>query len=193
MRMNKLLYAVRVVTIPPVFAAALLLTMSAARPGLLSAGQLLCGLLFFGVLPAAGYPLQRCIPYFKEKEREGQRTLAMLMSAAGYLLGLCSACLTRAPKELHIIYLEYALCGLAVLAFNRGFHLRASGHACGIAAPVLLLAALRLWWPAAVGAALVIPVGVASVMSGRHTVGQILGGYAIAAACMAALACAFSL
>lgn len=183
--MDKLFRALRVITIPPVFAMALLLTVYFARSTpFMSPLEALLGVLFLAVLPALAYPLQKYIPHFRDKGREGQRSLAMLFSAAGYLLGLVTAFATEAPINLCVIYLEYLLCGIVLLLFNKGFHLRASGHACGIVGPVSLLLYFELYVPAVIGALLIIPVLVSSVKTGRHTVGQLVGGCLIAAMCL---------
>lgn len=181
--MDKVFRVLRIITVPPVFAFAFLLTVYFMRPDFcMSAWQLLCGLFFLGVLPILGYPLQKYIPYFRDKGREGQRSLAMIFSVSGYLLGLATAFATQAPLALCVIYLEYLLCGIAMLIFNKGFHLRASGHTCGIVAPVLLLVYFKLYLPAAIGALLILPVWVSSVKTKRHTVRQLMGGGLIAAA-----------
>lgn len=184
--MEKAFRVIRVITVPPVFALALLLTVYFRQPGVFaSAWQLVCAILFLSALPVLGYPLQRYIPYFRDKGREGQRSLAMICSASGYLLGFVTTLMTQASHALAAIYLEYLLCGIAMLVFNRCFHLRASGHACGIVAPVLLLAAFRLYAAAFLGALLIIPVLLSSVRTGRHSAPQLLGGCLIAAVCMA--------
>lgn len=183
--MDKVFRILRIVTVPPVFALVFLLTVFFMQPApFLSVGQLLCGLFFLGVLPILGYALQKYIPYFRDKGREGQRSLAMIFSASGYLLGLITAFVTKAPLALILIYLEYLLCGIAMLIFNKGFHLKASGHACGIVAPVLLLVYFKLYLPSAIGALLIIPVMVSSVKTKRHTLRQLIGGALIAAACL---------
>ncbi len=182
--MEKVFRVIRIVTVPPVFALALLVTVYGCLPGAIgSPGQLLGFMLCLSVLPVLGYPLQRFLPRFRDRGREGQRSLTMLLSAAGYLLGLAATLITHASRVLLVIDLEYLLCGVCILVFNRCFRLRASGHACGAAAPALLLAAFGLYLPAAVGAALVLPVFVSSVRTGCHTVPQLLGGCLIAAGC----------
>lgn len=169
--MDKVFRIIRILTVPPVFALALLVTAYCCMPGVFaSPGELLGFILCLSVLPVLGYPLQRFLPRFREKGREGQRSLAMLFSAAGYLLGLAAALITHASRALLVIDLEYLLCGVCMLVFNRCFRLRASGHACGVAAPVLLLV-FRLYLPAAVGAALMLPVFVSSVRTGRQAAG----------------------
>ena len=38
-----------------------------------------------------------------------------------------------------IIYLEYLFCGITMLVFNKLFKLKASGHACGVIGPMLII------------------------------------------------------
>lgn len=149
-----------------------------------SAGQLVCGIFFLGILPILGYPLQKYIPHFKEKGREGQRSLAMIFSVAGYLLGTFIVFMTKASSALCIVYLEYLLSGITMLLFNKVFRLKASGHACGIVAPVLLFVYFNLFIPAVIGGLFVIPVLISSLKTKRHTMPQLLGGCMISAVCL---------
>lgn len=184
-KVEKVFHVIRIITVPPVFAVGLLLTVYFMYLNdVMSGGQLLCGLIFLGFLPVLGYPLQKYIPYFRERGREGQRSLAMIFSTAGYIFGCASAFFTKASPALRMIYLEYLLCGIAMLIFNKGFHLKSSGHACGIVAPVLLLFQFGLHVPAMIGIVLIAPVLVSSVKTGRHTVLQLVGGCMIAAGCL---------
>ena len=102
--MDKVFRSIRILTVPPVFALALLVTAYCCLPGVFaSPGELLGFILCLSVLPVLGYPLQRVLPHFREKGREGQRSLAMLFSAAGYLLGLAAALITHASRALLVI------------------------------------------------------------------------------------------
>lgn len=71
-----------------------------------------------------------------------------------------------------------------MIVFNRGFHLRASGHACGIVAPVLLFIYFNMFIPAVIGGFFVIPVLISSLKTKRHTVPQFLGGCMISVVCL---------
>lgn len=108
----------------------------------------------------------------------------MICSSAGFLLGLVTAVLTQAPSALRIVYVEYLLCGIAMLLFNRGFHLKTSGHACGIAGPVVLFIYFQWYIPAAIGGLLMIPVFVSSIGTKQHTLWPLLGGCLIAVICL---------
>ena len=180
--MRKISSLIRKVTIPPVFAALLLVAVYVAYPHYFGAiWQLVAGLFFLTVLPTLAYPLQKYIPHFKDKGRDGQRTLAMSFSFAGYLLGTITVYVTSAPLQLKLIYMEYLLCGAAMLLLNKCFHLKASGHACGIVGPVILLLYFGLYIPAIIGTALIVPVYISSIRTKQHTAPQLLGGSVIPA------------
>ena len=175
--MNKISFIIRKITVPPVFAASLLIIAYIVYPHYFgSILHMFGGLVFLCVLPILAYPLQKYIPHFKDKGREGQRSLAMIFSAVGYLLGTLVAFITGAPAELKIIYLEYLLCGIAMLVLNKAFKLKASGHACGIVGPILLMIYFKMYIPALVGALLIVPVYVSSLKTKRHTAPQLIGG-----------------
>ena len=175
--MNKISLFVRKITIPPVFAIVLLCSVYFLKPASIgSVWYLLAGCFFLAVLPMLSYPLQRFIPHFKDKGRDGQRNLAMLFSFAGYLLGTLLTIWQDAPVELKIIYLEYLFCGIAMLVLNKVFKIKASGHACGVIGPMIMMVYLGLYIPAAICALFAVPVYISSIMTKRHTPMQLLGG-----------------
>lgn len=183
--MEKIFYAIRKITVPPIFAMVFLIVIYFREPSIFtSVGQLVGGIFFLGILPILGYPLQKYIPYFKEKGREGQRSLAMITCIAGYVIGTFIVFATKASTELCVIYLEYLLGGIMMIVFNKGFQLRASGHACGIVAPVLLFVYFKMFIPAVIGGLFVIPVLISSLKTKRHTMPQLLGGCMISAVCL---------
>lgn len=192
--MEKFARIFRKIARPPIFAVAFLLTVYFVSPSAFgNIPQLLCGIATLGVLPILGYPLQKYIPPFKDKGREGQRSLAMLFCFAGYLLGTVIALLTNAPEPLLMIYLCYLSCGIGMLLFNKVFRMKASGHACGIMGPIFaMLMYFKLYIPAIVGAVLAVMVFASSVKTKEHTAGQLLGGTAIAAVCITFLTLRFT-
>lgn len=191
--MEKIARIFRKIARPPIFAVAFLLIVYAVDPAAFgSVWQLLGGIATLGVLPILGYPLQKYIPHFRDRGREGQRSLAMIFCFVGYLLGTLIAVLTSAPEPLLMIYLCYLSCGIGMLIFNKVFRLKASGHACGITGPVFaMMMYFHLYIPAAVGAVLTVLVFASSVKTKEHTVRQLLGGTAIAAVCITALTVKF--
>ena len=138
--MNKISLIVRKLTIPPIFAIALLCAVFFMIPnGTCSVWLLFAGIFFLAGLPALAYPLQKYMPHFKDKGRDGQRSLAMLFSFIGYLLGTIVAFAASAPTVLKIIFLEYLFCGISMLVLNKCFKLKASGHACGVIGPMIMI------------------------------------------------------
>lgn len=192
--LDKFYLFIRKITIPSVFAIVFLLVTYFLQPALIGSPlNLILGIFFLGILPMLGYPLQKYIPYFKDKGRDGQRYLAMIFSAAGYLLGILSAFLTNAPSALLAVYTEYLLCGIAILVVNKLFHLKASGHSCGISGPVLLFLYFKMYLSAIIGTIFIIPVIVSSIKTKRHTAKQLFGGIVIAFCCMVIVSLIFGM
>ncbi len=186
--MKKLGFIIRRVTIPPVFAVALLTVLYICNPSFFKgAFSLAMGIVFLAVLPTLAYPLQKYVPHFKDKGREGQRTLAMIFSFVGYVSGVALAYALSVPKELKLLFLEYLLCGILMLVFNKLLKIRASGHSCGIVGPVLLFIYFGLYIPAIIGSALIIIVYITSVITKRHTISELIFGSLIPAAVLTAL------
>lgn len=191
--MKKLAYALRVITVAPFMALVMLLILYLRTPQFFGslAGFLLL-VLFLVVLPLLAYPLQPLIKAFKYKGREGQRTLALIFAVAGYLLGCLFAALLGAPRDVWFIYLSYMLSGSFVALFNKVFHFRASGHACGVSGPFMLL--VYFGQPIGyIGIAVLALVWAVSLYMKRHTTAQYVVGALIPFAALAILVLAFSL
>ena len=191
--MNKLTKIIRILTIPPIMALTLFITLYICVPNFFGS-PLNFGLaiFFISVLPVLAYPLQGVIPGFKGKGREGQRNLAMIFSVAGYFLGCLSNFILKAPLTLWLVYLVYLVSGVCIFVFSKVVHFKASGHACGIMGPVAFLMYFGIYW--AVGGILVYLAAFwASVKMKRHTVSQFIGGAAIPVAALFVLANIFSI
>ena len=123
--MNKVYKIIRVATVPPIMAATLFIVLGAF--GVTTLIDSLLGIFFIGILPILSYPLQRFIPYYKDKGREGQRNLAIVFSVIGYIVGCVLALIFNAPLNTVVfIYLDYLLSGLLIAIFNKLFHLKTS-------------------------------------------------------------------
>lgn len=176
--MNKIYKIIRVATVPPIMASALFIVLGAYKT--LGFVDALLGILFLGILPILSYPLQPFIPYYKDKGREGQRNLAIIFSVAGYILGCVLALIFNAPLNTVVfIYLDYLISGVLIAIFNKLFHLKASGHACGIIGPVAMLVYMGLYIPAIIGAVITVFVFISSIKMKRHTLPQLIVGSAI--------------
>jgi hypothetical protein len=171
---------IRVLTAPPIIAT-LTLTALFLWNGALFGGihHYLLAVFSLGVLPMLAYPLQPFIPKFKDKGRDGQRTLAMIFSVCGYLLGTLTALLLRAPAFVVLVYLAYLFSGVLLTVINKLFHKKASGHACGIAGPLTLLSCFASPFTLLLSVPVYLSALWASIAMKRHTLPQFLGGTAI--------------
>lgn len=168
--------ALRVITIAPVMALMLLTLIFLLRPEYLGgfSGYILA-VLFLVVFPILAYPLQPFIPGYRDRGREGQRSLAMVMAGIGYCLGIITAILTKAVFELWVIYLTYFISGFLIIILNKVFGIKASGHACGAAGPVFAM--IYLLGPIyAAGFALLAAVYWSSLRMKRHSFFELLLG-----------------
>jgi hypothetical protein len=187
--MVKLSKAVRVLTVAPLMAL-LMLTILYFRDPALFGGVLyyILAVVFLTVFPLLAYPLQPLFPAFRDKGREGQRTLAIYFAVAGYIGGCLSAAVLRAPEAVWIIFLCYLASGTLVMLSNKLLHFRASGHACGVTGPFILL--LFFGQPAGfLGIPLLALVWISSIAMKRHTAPQLLGGTAIPILALSIAAC----
>lgn len=178
--MNKFYLTIRKITVAPIIAAMMLIILKIFVPQIFQSNvTFILSLLFLGFLPLLAYPFQKYIPFYKDKGRSGQRTLAMIFAVIGYILGIITGLLLHAPKEIMLIYLEYLLSGLLIFLFNKCFHVTISGHACGIVAPVILLFHYHVYSFAVAAIFAVILIYIASLKTKRHTLPQLIGGSVI--------------
>ena len=179
MSKEKVAYLVRVITVAPIMALVLLLVLFLCAP--LTFGNpenFLATVVFLVVVPLLAYPLQPFFSKFKDEGREGQRKLAMLFAVMGYIGGLVIAVVSGAAKSVLMIYITYMISGLFVLLTNKLLHFRASGHACGVAGPFLLL--IYFGQPIGyLGVGVLVITWLTSLYMKRHTWLQLLAGTSI--------------
>ena len=179
MTRQKLAYVTRVVTVAPIMALVLLVTLYLRAPQLFGNLLSFVATVFFLVgLPLLAYPLQPLFPKFKAAGREGQRKLAMVFAVVGYVGGLIFAIATHATQDVIVIYISYLISGLLVGLINKVLHFRASGHACGVAGPFMLM----VYFGQPIGYLGIIVLAItwlASLYMKRHTWPQLLAGNAI--------------
>ncbi|WMJ77510.1 MULTISPECIES: hypothetical protein [unclassified Sedimentibacter] len=178
-RENKFAKIIRVITVVPVMALITLSILYRLQPNIFQeTSQYIISIIFFIVLPLSAYPLQLVLPKYRNKGREGQRNLAIITGVLGYLFGIVFVLCYHTTKELLMIYLVYFLSGIGILVFNKIFKIRASGHAAGIAAPILILIYF-IGIKALVSVCVLALVYWASIKTKRHTVPQLLWGSVI--------------
>lgn len=172
---QKLAKVIRVITTPPIFAALLCTLLYFLLPGSFASGtHYLLGLIFLTAFPIAAYPLAAIIPVFRNKGRDGERTLALILSVGGYIGGFVTAmCFDGAAVE-QVLFGTYLFSGIT-LAVCTLLHCKASGHTCGCSGPIALLAMFVSPW-FLLGYPLLTPIVWASKKLGRHSMGQLVVG-----------------
>ena len=169
--------AVRVLTIPPLMVSALLLILWFTRRQLFGGvHDLVFAFLFLGFLPLLAYPAQKLIPRLRNTGRADQRKLAFLFSLISYTGGVIYALLTDTSAELKLVFFTYFLSVILLSACNALLHLRASGHACSVVGPMLVLAYLEGGWMPLVCLAVFCAVVWSSLRLRRHSLGELIAG-----------------
>lgn len=178
--MQKISLFIRKITVAPVMALITLIVLRLFYPTIFASRFQFYSVIFFlTVVPLLAYPLQRFFPKYRDAGRDGQRRLAMLFVMIGYLLGCVFGIVFGFSRAVWIIYLEYLISGISVVIVNKVFHVKISGHACGIIGPVMLFLWFGAYVAAAVGILLSALVFASSLQTKRHTFKQLLGGAAV--------------
>lgn len=175
---------VRVLSIPPIMAIAMVLLLRLTRPALfITSADFWLSLLFLAVVPVLAYPVSWLVPRLRARGRDGQRTLAFVFAFAGYVCGVLYALLFRRASGLLMLFLIYFFSALVLTVFNKLLHVRASGHASSVTGPIGFLCTAVGGWFYLLGAGLFAVILWASVRIKRHTVPEFLIG---------SLSCVFS-
>lgn len=132
-------------------------------------------ILFLTVLPISAYGLKYIIPSVKAQGRLGERKLAFIMGIMGYIIGTSVCFIFNAPRSVKTIFLSYLFSGSLLAFINSVVRFKASGHACGISGPYILLLyflGAKTWYIIFV----LLPVFGARVNMGRHTYKELISG-----------------
>ncbi len=165
---------VRVLTLPPIVIGVTVLLMYVPA-GLLKLRELFWCEVFLLFIPLAAYPLREILHIGRER-RTGQRSTALVCSAVGYIAGLVWSLLIPCSWIVHILFLSYVISIALLLLLNVGFHFRASGHACSMTAPAVLLTWKIHPLMLIPSALLIAAVYRSSLKLSRHTLPQLLAG-----------------
>ena len=166
---------IRIITVPPLLALLVFTYLLFRVPGIfLHISDYIMVVSFISIFPSLAYILQ--VPLHKWfPGRDGQRTLAMILSVIGYVCGLATSLLLHQSSQLIFIYLTYFICGLIILVSSKVFHFKLSGHAVGSAGPIAMLIMFRQWI-FLIGIPILICVFLSSYRLKRHTFAQIISG-----------------
>ena len=167
---------IRVLTTAPILSLVLYTVLYFAVDGFATPAQYAVTLLLYTVLPLTAYPLQPMLPSFRDRGRQGQRTLAMIMANVGYLCSIVYAMFAGVGSALLTLYLTYVFSCTVLLVIDKVFGFHASGHACGLCGPIAALVYFTGWYSFAAGVVLYALVLWGSLRMKRHTVPQFLTG-----------------
>jgi len=173
----KIAHVVRIVSIPPVMVAILLVLLYTLREDVMvTPWEMVASLLGLTVLPILAYPVSVMIPATRKKGREGQRSLAMYFSTVGYVAVFVYGLIASVGTGLMHIYAGYLFSVVIILVSNKVFKVRVSGHACSVSGPLVYSGYFLGIWGIVVG---VVCWGIilwASLVMKRHTFKEFLLG-----------------
>lgn len=130
------------------------------------------------VLPAASYGVWYAVPSLKREGRSSQRKLAVICSVIGYVLNTAYVLISGAAGCERLAVFTYLFSGIITAILSYAFHVKSSGHACGVSGPAFLLsitvhpAFLLLYL-------LLIPVVRSSLKLKRHSLTELMIGTAV--------------
>ncbi len=172
-----LAHIVRIISVPPVMVAALILLLFTLRDDVFaSTAEMLISMAGLAILPVLAYPLSVIIPSIRQKGRDGQRSLAMYLSAVGYLGFFIYGFAAGAGNHVKLIYTGYFMSVVILLLANKVFHVRASGHACSVSGPLVYTAYFLGIWGLVACVVLWGVIFWASIAMKRHTVREFFLG-----------------
>lgn len=146
MEKEKLAKMIRIVTIPPILVFTLITILSIRNEGVFhNTAEIVVTFIMLGMVPILAYPLQKILPSFREKGRNGQRYLAFILSIAGYAGAWVYGYLFQVNHALKLLYNTYFMSVILLAVLNKIFRLRASGHACSITAPIVFVTYFVNW------------------------------------------------
>ena len=130
---------IRIITVPPLMAFFTFTAFLFAKDFYEGIGEYFIAVGFLSLLPFTAYPLQLIIPPFKHRGRDGQRSLAFIMSTVGYVLAVIFALVFGAGTKVTVMLVTYLVSGVTLLLINKLFKFKASGHSCGLLGPLAAL------------------------------------------------------
>lgn len=172
---NRLARLISVITVVPIVAFGVVTALYIAEKGIFSTYWYLFSLLFLSLIPISAYGLKNVFPAYKNSGRSGERKLAFIFGTTSFTLGAVFCFIFKAPDVVKIIFLAYMISSILLSISNAVIKLKASGHACGVSGPLLLIVfflGYKLWY-----VFLLLPVVFwARLKMERHTAKELLWG-----------------
>ena len=178
--MNKFAKIIRVITTPTALFFIMLFIMFFVKPAFFpSAAELWIPMCFIGIFPLIAYFVSFIIRKIKNPEnddyREIQRKLAFFFSVVGYFFGFVLSLSLNLNCAIIRITAIYFFSVIILSVFNL-CRRKASGHACGISGPMLILC-YHIGWLYIFPCIIVYILSFwSSVFLKRHTVTQFILG-----------------
>ena len=184
---NKLAMTIRLTTVAPIPALALVLIMWLVKPELMGNAWHCATMIFcLSVLPLLAYPVWYIIPALRAKGRKSQRKLAVIFSVVGYLILLLLLFIDGSTDTELLICLTYVISGILIGVLSYIIKFKPSGHACGVAGPMAMLVfKVSPWY--ALGVIILGLVWWSSLVTKRHTLEQLGVGSLIPVFSMSAI------
>lgn len=168
---------IRVISIPPVMVSIMFVFLIIFRPDIFkSTAEIIIDIAMLGIFPVLAYPVQKIIPKLAEKGRKGQRTLAFIFSAVGYTIAFIYALINKSTKENLIIVMTYFISVIVLSLLNMVFKIKASGHACSSAGPLIMISYFVSNWVIIPSLAIMALIVWSSLRLKRHTLSQLAFG-----------------
>ncbi len=168
---------IRFVTVPPVVVAAVMALLFFFENVFPAPLDFALAVFFLAVVPVLAYPLQYLVPAFRRGGQKMQRKLAFILTPIGYIGAVITSIVRNAIPNLLYISVVYLASVLLLILINKFTPVHASGHACSIAGPIVLLCCFMASWYVILPAVCIYCACFwASVHLGRHTVREFLIG-----------------
>ena len=172
-----LAHIIRIISVPPVMVGILLVLLFTLRDDVMTTpAEFAVSLAGLTVLPILAYPVSMVIPAIRRKGREGQRSLAMYLSAVGYVGVFIYGLAARVGVGLMHIYAGYLFSVVIILLGNKVFKVRISGHACSVSGPLVYSGYFLGFGGIIVGAVCWVAILWASLVMKRHTLREFIFG-----------------
>ncbi len=141
-------------------------------------------------MPISAYLLEHLLPKYRTAGRKGERRLAFIMCILGYVLGTFVSFVFHGPRAVKMLFASYLVSGGLLAIMNGIFKYKASGHACGVAGPIVALLffiGIKICYVVI----LLVPVYWARINMGRHTLKELISGTLVGMAATAATMISF--
>ena len=177
---------IRVITVPPVMIALLIILLTVCTDSVfVRPWDVAVALLTLAFIPLLAYPLSYAVVRWRAKGRECQRKIALILTPISYLIGIIYGFISGCSRGAMMIFTGYFISASALLLFNFALSVRASGHACCVAGPILY-ASYWLGLSAVIAGAVLYPaVAWASISMKRHTPREFILGTLVSCAAFA--------